>query len=116
MSFDFASAKNLLRRVLHDNLGVEAFYKDASLSVPVGIRARYNHKKMDLYGDLVETGYAKTTESVEQIVLFPSDYPALTFVRDARVTLPIIPNVEFILRTLDPATNANEQVWQVVRA
>lgn len=116
MTFDFATAKNLLRRTLHDNLGVDGFYMDASLSAPEPIRARYNHKKMDLYGDLVEAGYAKTTESVEQIVLFPSDTPLLTFVRDGRVTLPSVPDVEFILRTLDPKTNASEQVWQVVRA
>lgn len=116
MPFDFASAKANLRQTVHSTFGVEAFYKDASLSVPVPVVARYNHKKMDRVGDIVETGYADVVESIERIVLVPGDSPALDFKRNGRVTLSNMPGVEFVLTLRDPNTNSTDEVWQVVRA
>lgn len=116
MTFDFASAKANLRQTVHSTFGVEAFYKDASLSVPVPVTARYNHKKMDRYGDIVESGYAEVVESIERIVLVPGDSPALEFTRNGRVTLTNMPGVEFILTLREPRTNNTDEVWQVVRA
>lgn len=116
MDFSFADAKAALRRTVHEAFGVEAFYQDNSLIAPQPIRVRYNFKKIDRYGDLVEAGYASIVENIETIVLMPSDTPELTFVRDGRITLPSLPDVEFILRVKDTSSNALDQVWQVVRA
>lgn len=116
MAFNFALAKAALRQTVHDTFGVGAFYKDGSLSVPTPIRARYNHKKQERIGDLVETGYAEVVESVERVVLRPCDTPALTFTRNGRVTFDDLPGVEFLLTFREPIKNAGEEVWQVVRA
>jgi hypothetical protein len=116
MAFDFASAKANLRRTVQTTFGVEAFYKDASLSVPTPITARYNHKKIDRMGDLVEAGYAEVLESIERIVLVSGDTPALEFKRNGVVTFSDMPGVEFILTAREPKTNATDDVWQVVRA
>lgn len=116
MAFNFASAKAHLRRMVHTTFGVEAFYKDASLSVPTPVTARYNHHKIDRMGDLVEAGYAEVIESIERIVLVPGDTPGLEFKRNGVVTLTDMPGVEFILTTREPAINSTDQVWQVVRA
>lgn len=116
MTFDYASAKANLRRTVHSTFGVEAFYKDGSLSVPTPVTARYHHKKMDRVGDIVEAGYADIVESIERIVLVPSDTPALTFQRNGRVTFTNMPGVEFILSLREPNINSTDAVWQVVRA
>ena len=115
MSF-FASAKAALRREVHTTFGVEAFYQDSSLIAPFPITVRYHFKKLDLYGELVATGYAKVEESIEKIVLIPSDTPAITFVRDGRITIPSVGDQQYILSMRDPPTNSLEQVWQVVQA
>lgn len=114
MPFDFASAKANLRRVVQDTLGVDAYYKDASLSVPTPVRVRHHLQKTDRYGDIVETGYAEVVENIERIVLIESPY--VDFTANAIVTLSTLPGVEFILRLKEPTINAGEQVWQVVRA
>lgn len=116
MPFDFAAAKAALRRTVHDTFGVGAAYKDASLSAPTPVTARYHHKKIDQVGDLVEAGYAETVMSVERIVFEPAATPGITFVRNGRVTLNDLPGVEFLLVVRDPITNSLEEVWQVVRA
>lgn len=116
MSFSFDSAKALLRQQVHETFGVEGLYKDASLSFFEPVRVRYHPKKIDRYGDIVETGYADVVEVIERIVFYPALTPEFQFQRDGRVTLASMPGVEFILRLLEPSTNSAEQVWQVVRA
>lgn len=72
MAFDFAKAKTQARRVVHDTLGVLAYYKDDTMSTPVAIRARH-HNKIDMTGDLDGSGYAQTIEGIDRIVFDAQD-------------------------------------------
>jgi hypothetical protein len=109
MAFDFASAKALLRRTVHDTLAVEAFYEDDSMSVPAPIRARW-HNKIDRFGDPESMGYAEYVQGVDRIILFPGDTPLLTFRKGGRVRFPAYGNT-FKLDVLETRTGALQQVW-----
>lgn len=113
MPFDFAALKSATRRVVHDALGVSAFYQDDTMSAPKAITARW-HNKIDRYGDLQDQGYAEVVEGVDRIVLFPCDYPALNFKRNGVVTFPAYGN-SFRLDILEPADGPEQAVWQAVR-
>ena len=113
MAFDFAELKSQTRRVVHDTLGVSALYKDATMSAPKEIRARWLSQKIDRYGDLVEQGYAEVVEGIDRVVLFPSDYPTLNFCRGGEITFPAYKR-SFRLDVLEPVTGPDQVVWQVV--
>lgn len=113
MTFNFADLKAETRRVVHDTLGVPAFYQDDSMSAPKVITARW-FNKVAKYGDLVETGYAEVVEGVDRVVLFPCDTPTIRFARNGVITFPAY-NRSFRLDILEPADGPSEQqVWQVV--
>lgn len=109
MAFDFAAAKTLLRRTVHDTLAVEAFYEDDSMSVPAPIRARW-HNKIDRFGDPESMGLAEFIQGVDRIVLFPGDTPNLTFRKGGRVRFPVYGKT-FSLEALEPATGPLQRVW-----
>lgn len=115
MPFDFASAKALVRRTVADTFGVQAFYVDDSLNAPEEIRVRYHLRKVITQGDIVETGYANVLENIEKVVLYPSDYPTLTFKRGGKVTIPSAGEGALVLALAEQGTNVLDQVWQVVR-
>lgn len=111
MSFNFADLKAETRRAVHDVLGVPAQYQDASMSAPVSITARW-FNKVARFGDLVEQGYAEVVEGVDRIVLFPCDYPTVTFRRGGVITFPHYRR-SFTLDTLEPPDGPEGQaVWQ----
>lgn len=112
MAFDFAALKAKTRRVVHDTLGVEAFYQDDSMSAPRPIRARW-HNKVDRFGDLMDQGYAEVVQGVDRIVLFPRDYPTINFVRGGVVTFPAYQR-SFRLEVLEPKDGPDQAVWQAV--
>lgn len=114
MAFDFALLKAKTRRVVHDTLAVEAFYQDDSMSAPQTIHARW-HNKVDRFGDLMDQGYAEVVQGVDRVVLFPSDYPTLNFVRGGVVTFPSYRR-SFRLEVLEPADGPEVAVWQAVTA
>lgn len=112
MAFDFAALKAKTRRVVHNTLAVEAFYQDDSMSAPQPIRARW-HNKVDRFGDLMDQGYAEVVQGVDRVVLFPTDYPTLNFVRGGVVTFPSYRRA-FRLEILEPSDGPYRAVWQVV--
>lgn len=112
MTFNFADLKVETRRVVHETLGVPAFYQNNRMSAPVEITARWFNKTAK-YGDLVETGYAEIVEGVDRVVLFPCDHPTVSFERDGVVTFPQYKK-SFRLDTLEPSDGpAGQAVWQV---
>lgn len=114
VSFNFADLKIETRRVVHDTLGVPAFYQDDSMSAAKSITARWFNKTAK-YGDLVETGYAEVVEGVDRVVLFPCDYPTVRFQRLGVVTFPQYGR-SFRLDILEPSDGPGGQaVWQVVQ-
>lgn len=109
MAFNFASAKAQLRRVVHDTLGVAAFYKDASMSAPAPIVARW-HNKIDRFGDPENDGNAEVVQGVDRIVLFPLDTPLINFKKGGVVTFPEYGNA-FALDVREPSTGPLQVVW-----
>lgn len=114
MSFDFAALKSQTRRVVHDTLGVDAFYQDDAMSAPVTVKARYLKQKVDRYGDLVEQGYAEVVEGIDRVVFFPCDYPTLNFARGGVLTFPAY-KLTFRLELREPGDGPEQAVWQVVK-
>lgn len=112
MAFDFAALKSETRRVVHDTLGVSAFYKDDSMNAPYPIRARW-HNKIDRFGNLQDQGYAEQVEGIDRVVLFPEDTPRLTFVRNGTVTF-VAADVTLRLQVQEPKDGPLEVVWQAV--
>jgi hypothetical protein len=118
MAFDFAQAKLQARRVVHSTFGVQAFYKDASIDVPVEIRARWHNRTSRPVGDLENGGYAEVIEGIDRIVLIPVDTKnrPVTLQRNGIVTVPtLLPGVEFNLEHKEPADGPLEEAWVVTR-
>ncbi len=119
MSFDFASAKALVRRAVQDTLGVQAFYSDASVDAPVEIKARWHNRVSRPMGDLNDGGYAEIIEGIDRIVLIPvavKNGKRLAMERGGVITLPtVLSGVEFILEHKEPDTGPLEEAWVVTR-
>lgn len=113
MPFDFTDLKSQTRRVVHNTLGVSAFYQDNTMSVAQPIRARW-HNKIDRFGDMNEAGYAETVEGIDRVILFPCDTPTLNFMKGGVVTFTKL-GLSFKLDTLEPADGPLQQVWNVVK-
>lgn len=118
MSFDFASAKALVRRVVHSTLGVRAFYSDDSVDTPVEIRVRWHNKLSRPFGDLENGGYAEVIEGIDRIVLIPEDVDGfpITLKRLGVISdIDFMPGVQFILEMREPADGPLEEAWTVTR-
>lgn len=118
MGFDFASAKALVRRTVQETFGVPAFYSDATVNVPVEIRARWHNRVNRPVGDLDAGGYAEIVEGIDRIVLIPTDCKtgqSVTLNRLGVVSFPSIPGEEFILEHKEPASGPLEEAWAVSR-
>lgn len=88
MGFDFAAAKRLARRIVHDNLALDAFYWDQRLAAPVKLRVRWHYKQAPV-GDLENQGYPVYLDLVEKVI-FDKDELArngITIVRGGRVQI-----------------------------
>lgn len=115
MAFNFADAKAMTRRVVHDTLGVPAHVKSTSMSTPVDITARL-HEATTMYGDLLDQGYAQTLEAVDRIVLIPSDLPVgVVAKQNSEITFEHRPGIIFVLQTKEPSDGPLEEVWTVTR-
>ena len=120
MAFNFASHKAAIRRTLQDTFGVEAFYTDASISIPVEFRCRWHSKDSKPFGGLYDgDGYGQVIEGVDRIVFIPVDVDGADFVplKHGTVTLPtVLPGVTLNLELREPTNGVLEQSWQVTRA
>jgi hypothetical protein len=114
MPFNFADCKVLVRRVVQDTLGVQAFYQDDSLITPVPVRARFRNK-MKRMGELNDDGYSEVIEGIEQIILIPSDYPDVKFKQGGQLTIPEY-RLSLTLDVLEPVTGPLTEVWHVSRS
>lgn len=88
MGFDFAAAKALARRIVHDNLAIDALYWDRTLAHPVALRVRWHYKQAPV-GDLENGGYPVYLDLVEKVI-FDKDELArngVKIVRGGRVQI-----------------------------
>lgn len=116
---DWASIKASSRRTVHETFGVQAFYTDAVVTVPVEMRARLHDRTGKPYGGLVDgDGYADLVESVDQIVLIPEDINgnSVTLRRNGVFTFPtMFPGQSFQIDLKIPSQGPLEERWQVSR-
>jgi len=118
--FDWASIKATARQTVQDTFGVQAFYSDAAISVPLEMRARLHDRQGKPYGGLVDgDGYADLVESIDQIVLIPVAYitgAPVTLQRNGEFTFPtMFPGAVFTLDLRIPSQGPLEERWQVSR-
>lgn len=117
--FDWAEIKATARQTVHETFGVQAFYQDAVVTVPVEMRARLHDRQGKPYGGLVDgDGYADIVESIDQIVLIPrSIYGAcVELQRNGEFTFPtMFPGSVFTLDLRIPSQGPLEERWQVSR-
>lgn len=124
MTYDFASAKATARRAVQAAFGVQAFYSDASITVPVEIRARWHNRISKPFGGLQDgDGYAEIIEGIDRIVLIPEEYEdglptgrIVTLKAKGIATFPkMLHGVQFILDYREPPTGPLEEAWAVTR-
>lgn len=111
MSFNFSELKAQVRRVTQDVLGVPALYQDNTMNAPASITARLK-VKVDEIGDLSDQGYAVIVQSLDRIVLIPSDYPDLTFKEGGVVTFTDY-NLSYRLGAMEPQNGPLTNHWRV---
>ena len=118
MAFSFAKAKSLVRRTVHKTFGVPAFYKDSSLSEPVGISARW-HNKIERMGDLDNQGFAEIVQGIDRVLFDATEARTVGVKRLGEVSFPelaatptsAIPT--FILNTRETETGPDREIWLV---
>lgn len=111
--FNFAEAIMDARRVMHDELSVDALYQDDTMGQPEAIRVRW-HTKSILHGDLLDTGFAQTIESNDKLAFYPSDTPQITFRKGGTITIVAYgPDFKFVLCERQRMTGPLEHIWQV---
>lgn len=129
MRFNFAKAKTLVRKVVHDTLSVQAFYKDKTISVPVEITARW-HTRFHVFGGADDNaGYAEIIENLDRLIFATTDARAAEIKRGGLVWFPqyetgntVTESGEpadgvptFVLQNKFPSTHPYEEVWEVTR-
>lgn len=117
MAFDFAAAKAQSRRVVHDTLGVSAFYKDNTMSAPAPISVRW-HSKIDRFGDLDNAGYAEIIEGIHRVI-FSRERARELGLRNGGVITINRPEITFqatlTLEAMEPYDGPFEEIWTVTK-
>lgn len=119
MAFDIAKTKSRARRTVHAVFGVRAFYKDATMSAPVWVRARW-HNKIDRFGDLDSQQYAEIVQGIDRVIFEATEARRWGVRRGGEVTFPsemsTVPSAPvFILQVREPSSGAFEEVWTATR-
>lgn len=116
MAFEFAAAKRLLRRAVHTTFGIDATYEDPHLAAPAPLRIRW-HNKLAVYGDIENTGYPSTIESIDKVVFDRDDLLARGIeIRRGGIIKIIADGFEgqsLIADTRDPRCGPIEEIWMV---
>jgi len=116
MKFDFAAAKALARRTVHDTFGLDAEYQDDSTAAPVPLRVRW-HNKMTAVGDPNGEGFPVTIEGIDKVI-FDLDELAeknLQIVRggELKITAKGFGGQILAIDTRDPRCGPTEEIWHV---
>lgn len=116
MAFDFAAAKLLSRRVVHETLGVDGLYQDNSMSTPEPIRVRW-HSKIDRFGDLESAGYAEVIEGIDRVILSAAQARSLNVSHGGTITIPMadIGPVVLSLAAEEEADGPYLECWTVAK-
>lgn len=114
MAFDFASVKTRARQVVHDTLGVPAFYKQNAASDPLDLTVRWFEKRVR-QGVISGEG-AEIMEGVDQVLF---NIPQLLergaiLARGATVVIPAY-SLTLSLDYELPRDGPVEVIWAVVR-
>lgn len=119
MAFDFAAAKYAARQVVHETLGVAAFYQDHTMSAPEPIRVRW-HSKINRFGDLDGAGYAEVIEGIHRVILEEAQARLLNVRHGGVITITMAtPNpftAELVLDSKEPADGPYEEIWTVTKS
>lgn len=116
MPFNFAKAKVALRRTVHKTFGVQAFYSDSTVTVPVEMSARW-HNKIDRFGDLDNQGYAELIQGIDRVIFDVAEARTVGVRRGGEIRFPELgdPQPAFILNTREPDSGPHDEVWSVTR-
>lgn len=114
MPFDFASAKALARRTVHETLGVRALYEDDTVTPAVEVRARW-HNKIDRFGDLDNQSYAELIQGIDRIIFDSVVARATGMKRGGTVTFPDYGSIAFKLMVREPGSGPVIEAWEVAR-
>lgn len=114
MAFDFAAAKLASRRVVHETLGVTAFYQDSTMSTPAAIRVRW-HSKIDRFGDNESAGYAEVIEGIHRVIFDAAAARALKVKSAGTLSIPSMGGARLTLEAREPSDGPFEEIWTAVK-
>lgn len=116
MSFDFATAKLRARRVVNETFGVQAFYSDDVITIPVEFTARWHNRNARPMGGM-DGDYAEVIEGIDHIVFVPETAKGqpLATKREGVVTFTSLAGVEFVLEYRMQPDGPLEEKWSVSR-
>lgn len=118
MAFNFAAAKAILHRTVHDTLAVEALYlgRDNTV-VPVPLRVRW-HNQIANTGDL-NGEYAASIDTIDKVIFDAAELAekAVQIRRGDRIQLTAAYFGGAVLEadTRDPKSEAAREIWHVGR-
>jgi hypothetical protein len=112
MGFDFAQARVIARRAVHDTMRVSAQYRAPGQSTPTDLHVRWHHK-MGLSGDVDNAGYAQLMVGVETIVLDKDELAEKGVVPERGATVTLGDGTVLSLDAKHPGDGPVKVVWSV---
>lgn len=112
MAFDFAQARLLTRRTVHDTMRVAGQYRAPGQSTAIDIHVRWHHK-MVLSGDVDNAGYTQMMVGAEVAIFDSAELveKGVTLARGATVTLG--DGTVLSLEAQHPSDGPLKIVWSV---
>lgn len=116
MAFDFAAAKQRLRRTVHKTLAIAATYESKYLVKPEPLRVRWHNKLTDL-GDLDSQGYPTSIDTIDKVVFDRDDLIArgIKVAKGGIVTITAdgFDGQRLVIDKRDPRCGPTEEIWHV---
>lgn len=111
--FDWQSVKARTRRVVHDTFGGDAKYFDF-MQPEITLVVRW-HNKIQVGGDLENSGYAETIEGIERVIFDMEELKAKGVTLRNNGTVVMADGTVLTLGTQEPVVGPIEVIWQVAR-
>lgn len=111
--FDWQAVKARTRRIVHTTFGGDATYFD-SMQDSVELKVRW-HNKIEIAGDLENSGYGQTIEGIERVIFDRDELVAKGVTLRNNGIVKMADGTVLTLAAQEPMVGPIEIIWQVAR-
>lgn len=111
--FDWQAVKARSRRIVHDTFGGDATYFDSRTGV-VNLTVRW-HNKIEIGGDLENSGYSQVIEGVDRVVFDRVELANKGITLRTGGVVTMADKTVLHLSTQEPIVGPVEVIWNVTR-